>query len=126
MNAALAFDLWNLATRLAAAKGVLQDDRVVHWSWCPEAEALGHDCRSVPEGFHLAAVRIEPVRNNSERLLRIFRLQRSEAAGREVLRVRWDVADGEPTKEAGLHVEKFERGLWEVALRERARVLEAA
>ena len=87
MNAALVFDLWNLARRFATAKGVLQDDRVVHCSWCPEAEALGHDCRSVPDGFHLAAVRIEPARNNSE------------------------------------HVEKFERGLWEVALRERAKQL---
>ena len=128
MNAALTFDLWQIATRFADAKGVLQSgDRVVHWSWCPEAEALGHDCTSVPEGFHLAAVRIEPSpHNNSEYLLRIFRLPKCKGPGHEVFRVRWDMAEGEPTQGAGLNVEKFERGLWEAALRERARVLEAA
>lgn len=117
------FNLWALAKSLAYSEGeFLRGDGVTHWSWCADAEKLGYDCTYVPDGFELAAVRIEPcgARSNSKRVLRVFRLQRSETSGREVLRVTWDEADGQPLAEADLNVEKFERGLWEAALEQRA------
>lgn len=123
MNAALVSDLWSAASRLAHAEGVLQSgDGALHWTWYRDAEALGHDCRTVPEGFELAAVRIEPVShgNNGARQMRVWRLQHPNGPGCEVLRVSWDEAEGTPSAQAGLHVEIFERGLWETALRQRA------
>ncbi|ANP44465.1 hypothetical protein ATE48_00275 [Candidatus Viadribacter manganicus] len=119
----LIFNLWRAAMRLAQSEGVLQSgDGALHWNWCADAHALGHDCRSIPEGFELGAVRVEPLvrGNNSGRRLRVWRLPRSGHSGIEVLRLDWDEATAEPSPDGGLQVKMFERGLWEAALRERS------
>lgn len=122
---AVAFELWAAALRLVYAEGVLQEDGVMRWTWWSEAEAQGHDCRSIPDGVELLQVLVGPAKEgtNSERLLRVWRRSASGARdeGRKALHVTWDEADGEPTAAVGLNVEIFERGLWESALLTRAK-----
>ena len=122
---ALVHELWSaglafLADRFAAGCARVQSgDRVQIWTWYDEPDAHG---RSDPlEGTEVCGVLLQPLdpENNSSWRLRVFRPTK-EGPGREVFQVQWDDAECPPSTAGGLSVERFERGMWEVAIKRRS------